>query len=83
MANEYPFIKRCSKHVNDREYKFHCSICNVNLSCAHGRISDVKDHVGRIKHKAPKKNQDSKFYFNLIISFSLKSHYKTCFIDVL
>ena len=56
MANEYPFIKRCSKHVNDHEYEFYCTIRNVNLSCAHGRISDVKDHVGRDKHKAAKKN---------------------------
>ena len=24
MANEYPLIKSCSKHVNEHEYKFHC-----------------------------------------------------------
>ena len=43
MANEYPFIKRCSKHENDHE--FHCSIRNVNFSCTHGDVSAVKDHV--------------------------------------
>ena len=70
MANEYPFVKRCSKHVNDHEYKFHSSICYINLSCAHREIKDVRDNVGRDKHKAAKKNQDSKFkhsYFNLMI----------------
>ena len=39
MANEDPFIKRCSKNVNDRECKFHCSIRNINLSYAHGGIN--------------------------------------------
>ena len=57
MANEHPFIKRCSKHVNDYEYKFHCSICNINLSCNHGGINYMRDHVGKDKHKAAKKNQ--------------------------
>ena len=57
MANEYSFIKRCSKHVNNHENKFDCSICNVRLPCTHGGINDVKDHVGRDKHKAAKKNK--------------------------
>ena len=48
-------------------------MCNVNLSCAHGGINDVRDHVGKDKHKAAKKNQD----FNLMLSFSFKSHYIT------
>ena len=56
IGNEYPFIKKCSKLVNDHEYKLHCSICNVNLSCTHGGINDVRNHVGRDKHKAAKKN---------------------------
>ena len=65
-------FKTCPR--NDHEHKFHCSICNVNLCYAHGRIDDAKDHVGRDKHKAVKKNQDSAlehFYFNLIFSFYL------------
>ena len=82
MTNEYPFVYKCSKHVNDHEYKFHCSICNVYLSCAQGRICDVKEHVGR--DKAEKINQDSKFkhfYVNLTIHFSLTNQHKICFID--
>ena len=39
MANEYAFIKRCSKNVNDHECKFHCSIRNINLSYAHWGIN--------------------------------------------
>ena len=39
MADDFPFIKRCSKHVNDHECKFHCSLNNVNLSYAHGGIN--------------------------------------------
>ena len=33
---EYPFIKACSSSLKDHLYKFHCSLCNVNISCAHG-----------------------------------------------
>ena len=84
MANESPFIKRYPKHVNDHEYEIHFSICNVNLSCAHGGINDVRDHVGRDKPKAAKKkkkkkkvkNQDSKFkhfHFNVMFSFSFRA----------
>ena len=54
-GNEYPFIKKCSKLVNDHEYKLHCSICHANLSCTHGGINDVRNHVRRDKHKAQRK----------------------------
>lgn len=42
---EYPFIKACSSSLKDHLYKFHCSLCNVNISCAHGGISDVREHI--------------------------------------
>ena len=69
-TKEYSFIKKCSKNVHDHEYKFHCSICNLNLSCAHGGIQDVRDHLNRDKHKAAKKSYDSQFIFYITILIS-------------
>lgn len=43
----YPFLKACSTHVSEKEYKFHCSCCNSNLSCAQGGINDVAKHASK------------------------------------
>ena len=43
----YPFLKACSTHVSEKEYKFHCSSCNSNLSCALGGINDVAKHASK------------------------------------
>ncbi|KAJ8030946.1 hypothetical protein HOLleu_27502 [Holothuria leucospilota] len=53
---KYPFIRACSSSVQDNLYKFHCTSCNVNVSCAHGGITDVKDHVSSAKHIAAHRN---------------------------
>ena len=51
---EYPFI------VPDHLYKFHCTSCNVNVSCAHGGINYVKFHVSTNKHISSHKNCERK-----------------------
>ena len=56
MANDYPFIQKCTSSIADNEYKFHCTTCNVNLSCAYGGMSDVKDHVKTEKHRIAERN---------------------------
>ncbi|CAB4014767.1 ATP-dependent DNA helicase [Paramuricea clavata] len=43
-VNKFPFVKPCSQYVKDKEYKFFCSACNVNLSCSQGDINDVSTH---------------------------------------
>lgn len=47
MSN-FPFVKACGQHVPDKEYKFFCSVCNINLSCAQGGINDVKVHSSKL-----------------------------------
>ena len=32
----YPFLKVFPTSVSEKEYKFHCSCCNSNLSCVQG-----------------------------------------------
>ena len=51
--SKFPFVKPCNLQTSDKEYKFFCSVCNVNLSCAQGGISDVSIH-------------SSKFIFNIV-----------------
>lgn len=43
----YSFISASKKG----EYYFFCSICNLDLSCAHGGKSDINDHIDAEKHK--------------------------------
>ena len=43
----YPFLKACSTHVFEKEYKFHCSCCNSNLLFAQGGINDVAKHTSK------------------------------------
>ena len=44
---EKTYLKNCSTHVSEKEYKFHCSCCNSNLSCAEGGINDVAKHASK------------------------------------
>ena len=55
---EYPFIHKCSSSINDYLYKFHCTSCNINVSCAHGGIKDVKDHISTNNHKSAHSNRE-------------------------
>ena len=35
----------------------------MNVSCAHGGINDVKDHISTNNHKSAHSNRESKFIF--------------------
>ena len=43
----YPFLKACPTSVSEKEYKFHYSCCNSNLSCAQGGTNDVAKHASK------------------------------------
>ena len=43
----YSFLKACPTSVFEKEYKFHCSCCNSNLSCAQGGMNDVAKHASK------------------------------------
>ena len=47
-VSNFPFVKPCGQHIPDKEYKFFCSMCNVNLSCAQGGINDVTVHSSKL-----------------------------------
>ena len=52
---KYSFIAKYSKSVHDFEFKFHCTTCNVNLSCAHCGIYSIEIHIKSDKHKDAEK----------------------------
>ena len=62
---DYPFIRKCSSAVADHIYKFNCSVCNINISCAHGGITDVKNHIATKGHKDAHSNLQSKLFLYL------------------
>jgi len=45
-SKQYSCIVKSSK---SEEHSF-CTICSVDISNAHGRLNDIKQHVGTIKH---------------------------------
>ena len=56
IAQEYPDIPR-SKQGDDHAL---CKVCKVDISIGNGGKSDVKQHVGKAKHKKQKQAaQDS------------------------
>ena len=59
-SNTYSFIQKCSSSVPNYIHKFHCTSCNVNVSCAAGGLNDVTAHVEFRKYKAAHANQASK-----------------------
>lgn len=61
--------------VPDHLYKFNCTSCNVNVSCAHGGIDDVKGHISTNKHKTAHSNRQRKFT-STYYTYSLLSY--TC-----
>ena len=55
ITKYYESITNCFNHVSHYLHNFHCTTCNVNLSCAHGDIYDVDLNMKSEKHKAEKK----------------------------
>ena len=38
---EYDFVRECSSGIYESDYKFHCMVCNIDLSCAGGGRNDI------------------------------------------
>ena len=39
------FIIKCSSSAPDNSFKFRCTICSADLSCAHGGTNNVDHHI--------------------------------------
>ena len=51
FKEQHPFVTKCSSHVSDHKHKFRCTICNVNISLAHGGSKDITRHAETLGHK--------------------------------
>ena len=60
FKEQFPFVTKCSSHVSDHQHKFHCTICNVKISPAHGGSDDITRHAetpGHIKQSSALKGK--------------------------
>ena len=48
---EYDFVREWSSGVHESDYKFHCMVCNIDLSCAGGGRNDICKHSLSESHK--------------------------------
>ena len=72
LKERFPFITKCSSHIADHQHKFHCIICNSNISLAHGGSNEILKHVETPGHKNKKQAQalKGKLLFHPFILFS-------------
>ena len=60
MKSAFPFVTKCSSSVSHYQLKYHCTICNLNLSLASGGSNDIQRHSETPGHKEKTKYLKSK-----------------------
>ena len=60
MKSAFPFVTKCSSSVSHYQLKYHCTICNLNLSLASGCSNDIQRHSETPGHKEKTKYLKSK-----------------------
>ena len=63
LKKQFSFVSKCCSSVSDHQNKFHCNVCNLDLSCASGGGNDVKKHADtpnqkRSEHSSKHKHID-------------------------
>ena len=51
FTETFSFITKCPSHIPNYQHKFHCTVCNANISLAHGGSNDIKKHQDTPGHK--------------------------------
>ena len=62
---KHNFIIKCSSSIQDNSFKFQFTICNVDLSSAHGGINNVDHHIKTEKCNEYEKNLQRKGFVTL------------------
>ena len=44
FTETFSFITKCPSHIPKYQHKFHCTVCNANISLAHSGSNDIKKH---------------------------------------
>ena len=66
----FRFITRCSSCIADHQHKFHCTICNSNISLAQGGSNYILKHAETPGHKTQAQALKGKLLFHSFILFS-------------
>ena len=61
LKKQFPFLSKCSSSISDHQYKFHCNVCNLDLSCASGGANDVKKHADTPNQKRNEQSSQCKY----------------------
>ena len=56
------------------KYKFHCNVCNLDLSCASGGANDVKEHADIPNHKKKVKQSSKRKYITTTLKLKVIPH---------
>ena len=70
LKERFLFIIKCSSHIADHQRKFHCTICNSNISLPHGGSNDILKHAETLDIKNKLKLWKVSRYFIHSVSFS-------------
>ena len=69
---QYSCVTKCSSCIPDHLHKYHCFVCNANLSCSHSGMYDVELHLKSAKHKSAENSLQSRCTF-LNLAFDTSS----------
>ena len=61
LKKQFSFISKYSSSISDHQYKFHCNVCNLDLSCASSGVNDVKTHADTPNHKRNEQSSKRKY----------------------
>ena len=67
------FVSKCSSSISDHQYKFHCNVCNLELSCASGGAKDVKKHADTPNYKRNEQSSKRK-YIDITLKLKVIPH---------
>ena len=61
LKKQFSFVSKCLSSITNHQHKFHCNVCNLDLSCASGGANDVKKHVDTPNHKSNEQSSKRKY----------------------
>ena len=70
----FSFVSKRSSSINDHKYKFHCNVCNLDLSCASGSVNDVKKYADIPNHKKNVKQSSKRKYIGMTLKLKVIPH---------
>ena len=73
LKKQFSFVSKCSSSISDHQYKIHCNICNLDLSCASGGANDVKNHTDTPNHKRHEQSSKRK-YIDMTLKLKVIPH---------